>query len=93
MLEIVGTEVTLAIHNRLRESSLSRGEPDLLFRVAAGAGVVICRDVDRFDDRCGRKGREMRTFDMSDTEDYPGPSRGHPEKQGHDPRGRASLPR
>jgi hypothetical protein len=31
----------------------------------------------------------MRTSDMSDTEDYPGPTRGHPEKQGQDPRGRA----
>jgi len=27
---------------------------------------------------------------MSDTEDYPGPSRDHPEKQGQDPRGWAS---
>jgi hypothetical protein len=26
---------------------------------------------------------------MSDTEDYPGPSGGHPEKQGQHPRGRA----
>jgi len=26
---------------------------------------------------------------MSDTEDYPGPSRDHPEKQGQHPRGRA----
>jgi hypothetical protein len=31
----------------------------------------------------------MRTSDMSDTEDYPGPSRGHAEKQGQHPRGRA----
>jgi hypothetical protein len=27
---------------------------------------------------------------MSDTEDYPGPSQNHPEKQGQDPRGRAN---
>jgi len=27
---------------------------------------------------------------MSDTEDYPGPSHDHPEKQGQDPRGRAN---
>jgi hypothetical protein len=26
---------------------------------------------------------------MSDTEDYPGPTQRHPEKQGQDPRGRA----
>ena len=32
----------------------------------------------------------MRTFNMSDTEDYPGPSRGHPEKQGQHPHGRAN---
>jgi hypothetical protein len=29
-------------------------------------------------------------FPMSDTEDYPGPSQSHPEKQGQDPRGRAN---
>jgi hypothetical protein len=27
---------------------------------------------------------------MSDTEDYPGPTKDHPEKQGQDPRGRTS---
>jgi hypothetical protein len=27
---------------------------------------------------------------MSDTEDYPGPSHGHAEKKGQDPRGRAN---
>jgi hypothetical protein len=27
---------------------------------------------------------------MSDTEDYPGPSQNHPEKEGQDPRGRAN---
>ena len=52
LLEIVGTEGILAIHNRLREGSLSRSEPDL-FRVAADAGIAICGDVEGFDDRNG----------------------------------------
>jgi hypothetical protein len=26
---------------------------------------------------------------MNDTEDYPGPTHGHPDKEGQDPRGRA----
>jgi hypothetical protein len=35
-------------------------------------------------------GLDTRIKDMSDTEDYPGPSHGHPEKKGQDPRGRAN---
>jgi hypothetical protein len=31
----------------------------------------------------------MRTLSMSDTEDYPGPTRNQPEKDGQGPRGRA----
>lgn len=31
----------------------------------------------------------LRTRDMNETEDYPGPTHGHPDKQGQDPKGRA----
>jgi hypothetical protein len=34
------------------------------------------------------KKKKMRTTGMSDTEDYPGPTKDHPEKQGQDPSGR-----
>jgi len=54
---VVGTAGAIGLYNMLGESSLSHGEPDLLFRLAAGAGVIIrfqnihlclCRK-----DRCG----------------------------------------
>jgi hypothetical protein len=31
----------------------------------------------------------LRIRDMNETEDYPGPTHGHPDKQGQDPKGRA----
>jgi hypothetical protein len=31
----------------------------------------------------------LRTRDMNETEDYPGPTHGHPDKQGQDPKGQA----
>jgi hypothetical protein len=36
-----------------------------------------------------RKRPLLRTKGMSDTEDYPGPTHQHPDKEGQDPRGRA----
>jgi hypothetical protein len=36
-----------------------------------------------------RKPSLLRTKDMNETEDYPGPTQGHPDKQGQDPKGRA----
>ena len=36
-----------------------------------------------------RKRSLLRTEDMNDTEDYPGPTHNHPDKQGQDPKGRA----
>jgi hypothetical protein len=35
-------------------------------------------------------GLQLNLGIMSDTEDYPGPSYGHSEKKGQDPRGRAN---
>jgi len=37
-MRIVGTAGTIGLYNMLGESSLSCGEPDLLFRLVAGAG-------------------------------------------------------
>jgi hypothetical protein len=36
-----------------------------------------------------RKRSLVRTKDMNETEDYPGPTHGHPDKQGQDPKGQA----
>jgi hypothetical protein len=52
LLEIVGTEGILAIHNRLREGSLSRGEPDLFIQSGSRcrhqvSDVVSAREIRR----------------------------------------------
>ena len=38
---VVGTAGAIGLYNMLGKSSRSCGEPDLLFRLVAGAGVVI----------------------------------------------------
>ena len=45
--------------------------------------------IDMNNSKPDRKRSLLRTRDMNETEDYPGPTHGQPDKQGQDPKGRA----